>query len=181
MDHKGTGFLDRKGVLLTLFVIQTICAVVFAADVALDLAEVVSGAYGLGDFVPEALASVGLAVALVIQFRLLRQMQHRQAKMQQGLDVARGALSDLMERHFRDWQLTRAEQDIATFTIKGYSIAETAALRGSAEGTVKTHLNAIYRKAGVAGRAQLVSVLVEDLLRGPLPVEGGSGDRQASA
>lgn len=57
---------------------------------------------------------------------------------------------------------------MATFTIKGFSIAETAAMRKSTEGTVKSHLNAIYRKAGVQGRGQLVSVLVEDLLNTPL-------------
>ena len=67
-----------------------------------------------------------------------------------------------------DRALTPAERDVAGFTIKGYSIAEIAQLRGSAEGTVKTHLNAIYRKAGVTGRGQLVSLLVEDLFRAPL-------------
>ncbi|MBC7740336.1 MAG: helix-turn-helix transcriptional regulator [Candidatus Saccharibacteria bacterium] len=69
---------------------------------------------------------------------------------------------------FRGWHLTPTEQDVASFTIKGCSIAEIARLRGSAEGTIKTHLNAIYRKSGVTGRAQLVSVLVEDLLQTPL-------------
>ena len=74
----------------------------------------------------------------------------------------------MIEGYYRDWGLTASEQDVAGFTIKGYSIAEIAILRGSAPGTVKTHLNAIYRKAGVAGREQLVSLLVEDLLRAPL-------------
>jgi DNA-binding CsgD family transcriptional regulator len=92
----------------------------------------------------------------------------RQETMARGLGVAAGALSDLMEGYFRDWGLTSAEQDVAAFTIKGYSIAEIAELRGSAEATVKTHLNAIYRKAGVPGRGQLVSLLIEDLMRAPL-------------
>lgn len=74
----------------------------------------------------------------------------------------------MIEGYYRDWGLTASEQDVAGFTIKGYSIAEIATLRGSAPGTVKTHLNAIYRKAGVAGRGQLVSLLVEDLRRAPL-------------
>ena len=82
--------------------------------------------------------------------------------------MAQGALSDLMEEYFVTWGLTPSEADVATFTIKGYSIAEIAELRGSAEATVKTHLNAIYRKAGVAGRGQLVSLLIEDLMRAPL-------------
>ena len=89
--------------------------------------------------------------------------------------MAAGALAELMEDYFRQWALTPSEADVAAFTIKGYSIAEIATLRGSAEGTVKTHLNAIYRKAGVQGRGQLVSLLIEDLLNGPLvPGAGGT-------
>ena len=88
--------------------------------------------------------------------------------MQQSLTVAATALSDLMQGYFDSWGLTPTEQDVAAFTIKGCSIAEIATLRGSAEGTIKTHLNAIYRKSGVTGRAQLVSFLVDDLLHTPL-------------
>ena len=87
------------------------------------------------------------------------------------MTIAQGALHDLMERYFADWGLTPAEADVAAFTLKGYSISEIAGFRGSAEGTVKTHLNAIYRKAGVAGRGQLVSLLIEDLMRSPLVEE----------
>ncbi len=93
--------------------------------------------------------------------------------MEKSLGVAAGALAELMEDYFREWGLTPSEQDVAAFTIKGYAIAEIAEMRGSAEGTVKTHLNAIYRKAGVPGRGQLVSLLIEDLLNSPLvPLPG---------
>ena len=57
---------------------------------------------------------------------------------------------------------------MATFAIKGLSNAEIAQMRGSAEGTVKAHLNAIYRKAGVQGRGALLSMLVKDLMQEPL-------------
>jgi len=39
-----------------------------------------------------------------------------------------------------------------------------ARLRDSSEGTIKAQSNAIYRKAGVSGRAQLLSLFIEDLL-----------------
>jgi DNA-binding NarL/FixJ family response regulator len=42
---------------------------------------------------------------------------------------------------------------------------------------VKTHLNAIYRKAGVQGRGQLVSVLIEDLLNAPLVPEAAAATK----
>ena len=47
-------------------------------------------------------------------------------------------------------------------------LSEVAEIRGSAEGTVKAHLNAIYRKAGVQGRNGLMSLLIEDLMGAPL-------------
>jgi DNA-binding CsgD family transcriptional regulator len=106
--------------------------------------------------------------------RYLLRLLRRQAQLERQMSVAAGALHEVMENYFRDWKLTPSEQDIAAFTIKGYSIAEIAGFRGSAEATVKTHLNAIYRKAGVTGRGQLTSLLIEDLLRAPLVGGGGN-------
>ena len=37
-------------------------------------------------------------------------------------------------------------------------------MRGTSEGTVKAQSNAIYRKAGVTGRTQLLSLFLEDLM-----------------
>lgn len=62
---------------------------------------------------------------------------------------------------------------MATCTIKGLSVAKIAQRRDSAGGTVKSQLNAIYRKSAQAGRGQLVSVLIEDLVSGPLPNRAG--------
>ena len=71
---------------------------------------------------------------------------------------------DVMAERFDDWGLTPAERDVALFAIKGMSIQEIAALRQTSEGTVKAQTNAIYRKAGVSGRPQLLSLFIEDLL-----------------
>jgi DNA-binding CsgD family transcriptional regulator len=48
--------------------------------------------------------------------------------------------------------------------IKGLSIAEIAAMRQTREGTVKAQCNAIYGKAGVSGRQQLLSLFIEELM-----------------
>ncbi len=37
-------------------------------------------------------------------------------------------------------------------------------MRGSAEGTVKSHLNAIYRKSGTANRGELLSSIIDTLI-----------------
>jgi len=71
---------------------------------------------------------------------------------------------DLVEDRFGEWGFTPAERDVALFALKGFSIAEIAALRDTSEGTVKAQTNAIYRKAGVSGRPQFLSLFVEDLM-----------------
>jgi len=163
--------------VVALIVLQALCGVIFIGDVASDLIR--QGVSGLTDAanLSELAASMGLILGLMFETFVLWRLIGRQKRMQHSLSVASGALGDVMEGYFRTWVLTPTEADVATFTIKGYSITEIAKLRGSAEGTIKTHLNAIYRKSGVTGRAQLVSVLIEDLLRGTLL--GSDGQKAA--
>ncbi len=154
--------------LVGLIGFQMLCILVFGYDVLHEVRQGDTAAVLAPAVLPEMLATLGLALGIVVEWRLLQRMQRRQAEMARGLSVAAGAINELMRRYFADWDLTPAECDVAGFIIKGYSINEVAGLRGSAEGTVKAQLNAIYRKAGVAGRAQLVSLLVEDLFSAPL-------------
>jgi len=53
---------------------------------------------------------------------------------------------------------------IGLMAIKGLDLAEIAAVRGAAQGTVRAQLTRIYAKAGVSGRAQFAAYFVEDLL-----------------
>jgi DNA-binding CsgD family transcriptional regulator len=170
MPTKLASISARNPGLIGLILFQTICAAVFVVDVIYDLGE----AEVLWHLIPELAAAIGLVIAIIWEVRYLIGLLRRQETMARGLGVAAGALADLMEGYFLDWGLTAAEQDVAAFTIKGYSIAEIAELRGSAEATIKTHLNAIYRKADVPGRGQLVSLLIEDLMRAPLVTPQGT-------
>ena len=181
---RGKSWWDGPGPVMALLAFQIACTLVLLADVGAEFRA--AGVNMLADLhlMPELVAVLGLAASIAknspsIRTRVkpastvfvglvLRRMLARQARLEKGLSVASGALAGLIESYFVNWGLTGAEQDVATFTIKGYSIAEIATLRGSAEGTIKTHLNAIYRKADVTGRAQLTSLLVEDLMRAPL-------------
>lgn len=154
-------------IVRSLLGFQILCAAVLILDVGQEIAET-----GLTDLhlMPELLAVLSLLVAVVFIALVSQRIAQRQAQLEKGMSVASGALSSLIDGYFAGWGLTPSEEAVATYTIKGYSIAEIAELRRSAEGTVKTHLNAIYRKAGVTGRAQLVSLLVEDLMRESLVV-----------
>jgi DNA-binding NarL/FixJ family response regulator len=56
--------------------------------------------------------------------------------------------------------LTEAEQAIAGLTLQGLTTAQIAAARGVASATVASQLQSIYRKLGVASRAELACKLL---------------------
>jgi DNA-binding CsgD family transcriptional regulator len=89
-------------------------------------------------------------------------------RAEESLRRASGDFMELLAERFTEWGLTPAERDVALFAIKGLSTAEIASLRTTSEGTVKAQTNAIYRKAGVSGRSQLLSLFIEDLMRDDL-------------
>ena len=156
----------NKTVIVGLIIaLQAACTAFFVFDVSHDfLYEREETVHVLF----EALANVGLVAGMIFGAIYLRRLLRQQAEAERAISVATGALRDVIEGYFADWKLTPSEADVARFTIKGFSIAEIASLRGSAEGTIKTHLNSIYKKAGVTGRAQLVNLLIEDLMEGPI-------------
>ncbi len=158
--------------LMVLIVVQGACGAFFLADTIVDFLENGTRAFGDLHLWIEVVATLSLIFGIIIETRMLMQILRRKAHAERGLSIASGALHDLMESYFADWKLTRSEADVATFAIKGLDIAEIAALRGSAEGTVKAHLNAIYRKSGTSGRGALVGLLVEDLMGQPLVDRG---------
>lgn len=153
--------------LIVLIAVQLLCAAAFLSDSVSDL---LAGGASVVDRhqIIEYVATISLLIAIGFEAQLLVQLLRREAHLERGMSIAAGALNDIIEAHFRSWGLTPSEQDVARFLIKGCEIAEIARLRGTAEGTVKAHLNAIYRKSGTAGRAALVSLLIEDLMQEPL-------------
>ncbi|PWE34302.1 helix-turn-helix transcriptional regulator [Maritimibacter sp. 55A14] len=160
--------------LALLIGVQAVCAVFFLGDVVADLVDGGGMAALRLHLVIEAIASIALIVGIAVELRFLLEMLRREQVAARSLAVASGALADVMQGLFRAWGLTAAERDVAAFTMKGLSIAEIAGLRGAAEGTVKSQLAAIYRKAGVSGRSQLVSLLIEDLMDAPLLAREGA-------
>jgi len=157
---------DKRLVLLTLLiVVQAFCAAIFVTDVIHESMMPKGISFHL---VIEAIATVGLILAIWIEVRYFREMMRENDKQGRSLRVATGALSEVIDDYFAEWGLTPSERDVALFAIKGLSNTEIAGLRKSSEGTIKAHLNAVFRKAGVSGRNQLVSLLVEDLMGKPL-------------
>ena len=73
-------------------------------------------------------------------------------------------LSDAIDRQFGAWNLSVSEKDIGLLLLKGLSLKEVADVRGTSERTVRQQAQEIYRKSGVAGRAEFAAFFLEDLL-----------------
>lgn len=155
---------DKPAPILALIVAQALCAAFFLWDVLGDGLALGWRAFLSSHFMIEAISVIALIAAIVFELRYLQRLLRRKAHLERQVSLAAGAFHDIIEARFEDWALTPSEMDVALFTIKGLSITEIAALRGSAEGTVKSHLNAIYRKAGVTGRGAFLSLFIEDLV-----------------
>jgi len=128
-------------------------------------------------------AALGLLAGFLFGAYALWRMLHRSRKAEDALRQASAAFMDILDEKFDEWALTPAERDVALFSIKGLSTREIAQLRQTSEGTIKAQANAIYRKAGVSGRPQLLSLFIEDLIDGRVAdvarqaIAAGNGDR----
>ncbi len=89
--------------------------------------------------------------------------------------LATGEFLRVLEKQIEEWNLANSEREITLLLIKGLSIQEIADIRTTKPGTIKSQCNAIYRKAGVAGRNELAAYFIEDLMNGlDLTAVGGA-------
>jgi len=160
----GSAVAGKAAALWVLLGLQSICALFFLVDVGGDMLGYGSLVGGLLHNEVEFLAAIALMVSIGITSQAIRRVLIRQRRIEDQLRAASGAFLDLLEECFETWALTPSERDVALLAIKGLSIAEIARLRETKEGTVKAQCNAIYGKAGVTGRPQLLSLFIEELL-----------------
>ncbi|MFV0299942.1 MAG: helix-turn-helix transcriptional regulator [Paracoccus sp. (in: a-proteobacteria)] len=174
----GTG-LDRMMLrslpIIAILALQAISALYLMSDI---LASVLGISYQppTWQFVEyvQIGASLGLIAGLVLGARLLSLTMRQRREAEDKLRRASTAFMEMVQQRFDEWALSPAERDVALFAIKGQSVAEIAALRGTSEGTVKAQAAAVYRKAGVSGRHQLLSLFIEDLFD-PAPLHASAG------
>lgn len=107
-----------------------------------------------------------LAEAHADAARLRADVSRFRAESQQH---ARG-LGEAIDRQFERWGLSPAEREVALLLVKGLSHKEAAEVRATSERTVRQQALAVYRKAGLAGRAELAAFFLEDLLQPAPPV-----------
>lgn len=162
--------MTGRAFIAVVFIIQALCAVFFISDILSSVLGLRSAPLSWrARELLELGAAVGLLLGLGLGAVVLARAVRGRTVAEEGLRRASGAFMDLLEERFAEWGLTPAERDVALFAIKGMSTAEIGALRNTSEGTVKAQTNAIYRKAGVTGRPQLLSLFIEDLMRDDVP------------
>tara|TARA_R110002096_G_scaffold42524_2_gene114691 strand:+ start:9646 stop:10149 length:504 start_codon:yes stop_codon:yes gene_type:complete len=153
------------GSIRALMVLQILFALLF-------LLQFFGGIFGIQSLkfswewneIIEIATVLGLIIGVVASFFLQRKLLDRNLKVEGQLLLAQGEFGKLLQTRFDMWDLTNSERDVALMTIKGFSITEIGQMRGTSGGTIKAQNAAIYRKAGVAGRNQLLVGLVEDLI-----------------
>lgn len=164
----------RRVFLPALFLLQLVCVVYFLGDAAADL----FGADGVHVFphsdTMEALIALAMVLSVLFTAVELRKLTQRDKALSRQLDVASGAFSQVLARQFDEWDLTPAERNVAVLAIKGFSVSEMAKLRQTKAGTVKAQCAAVYRKAGVSGRLQLLGLFIEDLISEDLVADSQS-------
>lgn len=150
--------------LIAVLLVQFFCLIFLVFDVAADLSGLDDQESFAENHYFELLVIIALVLSFIIIGRQLRRLVDRNKRVEGQLKIASGAFHELLQQNFDEWDLTSSEKDVALLAIKGLGIQEISKVRQTKQGTVKAQLNAIYRKAGVNGRPQLISTFVEELM-----------------
>lgn len=159
----------RAATLAALIVLQALSAMFFVGDVIVDFAR--GWDRDSIHIVIEAVAAVALTAGVLYMMFELRRLLLRMESMDIGLRAARGEMVAIIEGFFDAWALSAAERDVALLLLKGLDNEAIASVRGTAKGTVRAQSASIYAKAGVDGRAQLISLFLEELLSDASPLQ----------
>jgi DNA-binding CsgD family transcriptional regulator len=128
------------------------------------------------------LLSLGSAIFLWIGWRSTNSSLKRTRKILEAHQAEKEAwrieaqaylkgLGEVISKQFKEWGLTAAESETALLLLKGFSHKEIGILTGKSERTVRQHGIAVYRKSGLAGRAELAAFFLEDLLLPPNQID----------
>lgn len=149
--------------LTAVLAVQAVCGLFFLGNIVISVLGLTTISWFAHELI-EIGAAIGLILGSILGAVALSKARRRTAYVEAQLQAASGAFSQILEQRFVDWGLTPAERDVALLSIKGMSISEIADLRNSRPGTVKAQTSAVYRKAGVSGRPQLLSQFIDELM-----------------
>lgn len=159
----------RATVLAGLILLQALCALFFIGDVIEDFR--IDGQFDNPHLILESVAAATLIAGVIFLMVELRSLLLRMSEMQLGLDIARGHVAEIIDAFFAEWGLTDAERDVAIMMLKGVDNDTIARIRKTAPGTVRAQATRIYSKSATDGRAQFISLFMEELMSGDIAPE----------
>jgi len=181
-DVSGSG--PPAGLLLTSL---AAIALLIGWDLATDYGEGAGMLHLVLELAVLALAAGLFALILIQRLRAtqrLRQLERSLTVRTEEAEAWRSryhqtlaGLSQAIQAQFQAWQLSEAEAQIGLLLLKGLSLKEIAAVRGTGERTVREQARAVYRKAGLSGRSELSAFFLEDLLLPDAAGEDEPGNR----
>lgn len=140
--------------------LQSLAALFFIADVLNDAAS----SEGASHLLVEALAVVALLAAVLVGAFQVRSLVLAARQDELAVALTQGAAADLIKLRFAQWNLTKAEADVALFALKGCDVHQIAGLRGAADGTVRAQLTKVYAKAGVNSQSALIASFLDEII-----------------
>jgi DNA-binding CsgD family transcriptional regulator len=159
----------KESLLILFFIIIVIAS---GLDLVADLAHGADTAHILKEsllVVLSLFAVVWLFYEKNIQEKEIKYLkkeleQTNKNKADEYIVEGRRQLAKIISQQFKQWQLTQSETEIGLLLIKGLSLKEIAALRNTAEKTVRQQASAIYKKSNISGRYAFTAWFIEDIL-----------------
>ncbi len=148
---------------MVFVLLQGIAALYFLGDGIDDVVADLRSGIGF-EAIMECVIAVALLAGTILGARYTRHLLDTARRSEAALSIARGAMAELLQARFAQWNLTHSEKEVALFAIKGSTIPQIADMRGSAEGTVRSQLSQIYAKAGVANQTMLLALFLDELI-----------------
>ena len=144
-------------------VVLTISALFFMFDILADIKEGESVAHWIG----ESLVFCIICASLFLEMNISRKLTSKVNSYEIELDALKGNLAEVVKKQFKDWQLSKSEDEVAWLIIKGFSFAEISTIRDVSERTVRQQAGAIYKKSGNKNRSEFTASFLDDLLNQP--------------
>lgn len=187
-DHDPTDVGRFTGWLIGMFALIAVLAIVdIVADfregtdlvhIAVEMAVAGLAIFGVGLLGRQLVRSIrdsatATAHAAELEIALERTRAESERWRANAQDLMRG-LGEAIEEQFDRWELSPAEAEVALLLLKGLSHKEVAQVRGITVTTARQQAAAVYKKAGLGGKQELLAFFLEDLI---LPSVGDAGDR----
>ena len=144
------------------------------ADLIADLNEDVNASHLLQEGLILVVAISTMAWIIVSLRRRNREVRElhvelealKSARRTQPKEIveAKRKLATVIANQFDAWSLTKSEREVGFLLLKGFSLKEISALRGTTEKTIRQQASSIYKKTDLTGRHSFSAWFIEDIL-----------------